>query len=284
MINIILITKSEKINEYVNSGKKIHPEGYISKKNESANTISLLCRNTDNPTAKAEAACANYTTDTNGIILLCDNSYYNEITKKMGSSLLISKLGDYNQYLDGSVKTKQYLEDKIFASLKVFFWLKQSFENGFGELLRLPIRNFNDDDFKKVCRRVSIILENEKISEEMDEVAKAFSMLKGKLRKPKKRPATSKNFYMDEKNFLFEFGKENHAKHETSSNKGHVNNCDISARFRFGVKIDESKHFNVCRGDTINSAIYGVFVCCHDHEVTIKKTSHINMFSNDYIA
>ena len=122
------------------------------------------------------------------------------------------------------------------------------------------------------------------IYKEMDEVSKALSMLKGKIRKPKKRPHTSKKFYVDERNFFFEYGKEDHARHETDPKKGHNVNCDISARFRFGIKIDETKHFNVCKDDKEKSSIEGIFDGCHEHPITIKKTTHINMFSNDYIA
>jgi len=104
------------------------------------------------------------------------------------------------------------------------------------------------------------------------------------IRKPKKRPHTSKKFYVDEKKFFFEYGKEDHARHEIDPTKGHDIICDISARFRFGVKIDETKHFNVCKHDRENSSIDGLFENCHGSDITIRRTTHINMFSNDYIS
>lgn len=109
-------------------------------------------------------------------------------------------------------------------------------------------------------------------------------MLKTKTRKPKRRPHTSKKFYVDEKRYFFEYGKENHAQHETDIKKGHDFFCDISAKFRFGVKIEERKHFNVCKDDKENSSIESIFEDCHGGDVTIKKITHINMFSNDYIS
>lgn len=284
MILLIFITKSDKLNNYVNSGKIIHPEGYVKKRMETATSASSLCRSEKEVMNALDKQINPFISNINGFIVFCDNSYHDEIKSKLGNSALVSKLGDYSDYLDESVKTKQYLEDNITLALKVFFWMREAFNNGLGELLRLPIRNFNDADFRKICIRVSSILSNDNINKEMDEVYQTLSMLKTKTRKPKKRPHTSKKFYVDEKNFFFEYGKEDHSRHETDFDKGHNTNCNISARFRFGVKIDETKHFNVCKNDKENSCIEGIFESCHGHDVTIKRTTHINMFSNDYIA
>ena len=286
MIILIFITKSEKLSNYINSGKIIHPDGYLKKRSETAKSVSILCRDDNEIESESINKISALIKDADGFIIFCDNGYYERININLGYSHLLSKLGNYNEHLDESVKTKQFLEDNILIALKVFFWMKESFNNGFGEILRLPVRNFNDNDFKKTCRRVSSILElsNNDIYKEMDEVSKALSMLKGKIRKPKKRPHTSKKFYVDERNFFFEYGKEDHARHETDPKKGHNVNCDISERFRFGIKIDETKHFNVCKDDKEKSSIEGIFDGCHEHPITIKKTTHINMFSNDYIA
>lgn len=284
MILFIFLTKSEQLNDYINSGKKIYPGDYLTKKNEIAISKSILCKNNSEAINSAKKEISTSINEISGFIVFCDNGFHDEISTKLGCSLLLSKLGDYNDYLDGSVKTKQYLEDKITLALKVFFWMKQSFNNGFGEMLRLPIRNFNDSDFKKTCIKISTILSNNDISDKMEELSAIFSMLKTKTRKPKKRPHTSKKFYVDEKNYFFEYGKELHAKHETDLAKGHDLACDILANFRFGIKIEERRHFNVCKGDKGNSSIEGIFENCHGADTTIKKTTHINMFSNDYIA
>ncbi|WP_413514418.1 hypothetical protein [Serratia proteamaculans] len=284
MILFIFLTKSEQFNNYINSGKKIHPEDYLTKKKESATSKSILCKNSGEAINSVENEISGLINDIDGFIVFCDNGFHDEISNKLGFSILLSKLGDYSNYLDGSVKTKQYLEDKITLALKVFFWMRQSFNNGFGEMLRLPIRNFNDSDFKKTCNKISMILSNNDITDKMEELSTTFSMLKTKIRKPKKRPHTSQKFYVDEKNFFFEYGKELHAKHETDLKKGHDLACDISANFRFGIKIEERKHFNVCKGDKGNSSIEGIFENCHGTDTTIKKSTHINMFSNDYIA
>lgn len=284
MILLIFITKSDKLNNYINSGKIIHPEGYVKKRTETAISVSNLCRSNKDVMNAVTKEITPYIKNVDGFIIFCDNSYYDEVKESLGHSILLSKLGDYSEHLDGSVKTKQFLEDNITQALRVFFWMRETFNNGLGELLRLPVRNFNDDDFKKTCVRVSSILSKDDIYKEMDDVAKTLSMLKVKTRKPKTRPHTSKKFYVDEKKFFFEYGKEDHSRHETDPVKGHNIRCDMSARFRFGVKIDEIKHFNVCHRDKENSSIEGIFEGCHGNDTTIKKTTHVNMFSNDYIS
>ncbi len=284
MILLLFLTKSEQLNDYINSGKKIWPEDYVKKRMETAICRSFLCKNNAEGLDFIEGEMRNKINELTGVIVFCDNSIHKEVMPKLGCSVLISELGDYSNHLDGSVNTKQYLEDQITVVLKVYFWIRASFESGFGEILRLPIRNFNDSDFKKICRKISKVPLSGNVAEQMEELSKAFSMLKRKVRKPKRRPHTSQKFYVDEKDYFFEYGKETHAQHEIDKVKGHDFVCDISARFRFGIKIDERKHFNVCKGDKVNSSIEGIFEDCHGADITIKKRTHINMFSNDYMA
>lgn len=284
MILLVFITKSEQLNNYINSGKKIFPESYVKKRMESAVSRSYLCKDSSDAINSVEKEMGQFLKNIDGFIIFCDDDFHDDISLKLGYSLLLSKLGNYSNHLDGSVKTKQYLEDKITLALKVFFWMKESFSNGFGEILRLPIRNFNDLDFKNTCTKISMILSKNDIPDEMEELSKIFSILKRKTRKPKKRPHTSQKFYVDEKRYFFEYGKELHAQHETDIKKGHDFSCDISAKFRFGIKIEERRHFNVCKDDKENSSIDGIFENCHGADTTVKKRTHINMFSNDYIA
>lgn len=284
MILLFFLTKSVQLNTYVNSGKKIYPEDYLKKKMETAVSSSHQCKNSQEAVNALEKGLEPFLDNIDGFIVFCDNDFYDEISLRLGCSAIVSNLSDYSAHLDGSVKTKQYLEDKIFPALRIFFWMKQSFNNGFGEMLRLPVRNFNDSDFKKTCMKIKKILSAKDTSVEMEELSKIFSMLKNKIRKPKKRPHSSQKFFVDEKFFFFEFGKEVHAQHEVDDKKGHDFFCDVSARFRFGIKIDKRKHFNVCKGDKVNSSIEGIFENCHGLDTTIKKKTHINMFSNDFIS
>ncbi|WP_313162442.1 hypothetical protein [Kosakonia cowanii] len=284
MILLTFITKSEQLDNYINSGKIIYPEGFLTKRQERASCSSYLWKKTGDALLSVEKNITKNLHEVDGIIIFCDNSLYEEISGKIGYTVLVSKLGDYNQFLDGSVKTKQYLEDRITVALKVYFWMRESFNNGFGELLRLPIRNFNDNDFKKTCIKISQLLSSDTVFENLEDINKLLSMLKNKIRKPKKRPHTSTKFYVDEKKYYFEYGKEKHAQHETDPQKGHDHFCDFSARFRFSIKIEERKHFNVCKDDRENSSIQGTFENCHGEDTLISKRTHINMFSNDYIA
>ncbi|MHA0989016.1 hypothetical protein [Enterobacter ludwigii] len=284
MILLTFVTKSDLLNKYINSGKKIYPVDFLKKRAEDAFCTSHLWKKSGDALQTLEKEVINHVDNIDGLIIFCDNSLYEEISGKVGYSAFVSKLGDYSQHLDGSVKTKQYLEDKITTALKVFFWMRESFKNGFGELIRLPVRNFNDSDFKKTCGKISLLLSNNSLPNALEEMNQLLSMLKNKIRKPKKRPHTSTKFYVDEKRYYFEYGKELHAQHETDSKKGHDHFCDLSAKFRFSIKLEERKHFNVCKDDKENSSIQGTFENCHGVDIVISKRTHINMFSNDYIA
>ena len=80
----------------------------------------------------------------------------------------------------------------------------------------------------------------------------------------------------------FSLGKENHARHGTKS--PHNLLCDISAKYRFGCRIDEFTHFNVCYEKSSENRLTVNLENCHGEWKVYKNRTHLNIFSNDYIT
>jgi hypothetical protein len=79
-----------------------------------------------------------------------DDEEYSRFRDDFGMFFIISSLGNFSKHLQNKSELKQHLEDIITRSLKHFFWVKDNFGSGFNDILRLPIRNFNDDDLKEI--------------------------------------------------------------------------------------------------------------------------------------
>lgn len=83
--------------------------------------VSILCKEDNEIDNEMTNKVHSLIKDTDGFIIFCDNGFYDKINDNLGYSHLLSKLGNYNEHLNESVKTKQFLEDNITIALKVFF-------------------------------------------------------------------------------------------------------------------------------------------------------------------
>lgn len=143
-------------------------------------------------------------------------------------------------------------------------------------LMGLPIKNFKSNELAEI---VEICNKWYMINDFSSKLQNSLSLLKTR-RKP--RPRTGRKapkFIIDDKDNLYELGKEEHAQIETG--KPHVFFCYAAGHFRFGKRIDARKHYNVSKADGM---ISGEFLDCHGEECLVKPKTHINMFSNDYIT
>ncbi len=282
MINAIILTKNNDLKSYVTSGKKVYPEDLIKKHNESITLNAINLIDGHDPRTTISNNVGTIDLNSNGVLIFVDDEEYSRFRDDFGMFFIISSLGNFSKHLQNKSELKQHLEDIITRSLKHFFWVKDNFGSGFNDILRLPIRNFNDDDLKEIFELIKNTPNNQDCT--VDQLQQLLSETKKRIRKPKKRPHSSRKFYVDKKDFFFEAGHERHSRHETDTKKGHDIICDISAKYRFGCRVEEQKHYNVCKGDNATSSISGVFCGCHNDRVIKTKTTHLNMFCNDYIA
>lgn len=207
-----------------------------------------------------------------GIVLLVDSAFAYEIDS-IRNAFFIGLL-DLPNYVPNF---QNVFAGKATRLLKNFSSILRAMSSAEGiQATSLPLRNFNSDDLRdmaSVCREYALA------PCFYDE----FSPLLGRLLKcrgPKRRSQYPTLYFVDNDGKHFEFGKEVHCKPGTGG--AHVAACQIHVKYRFGRRIDSTRHFNVTQGDKDQSTISGNFLDCHGAKVETKKKSHINMFSSDF--
>lgn len=181
-----------------------------------------------------------------------------------------------------SRNTKNFLYQSTAIIIKKFGIILQKMEEATSaNLINLPLKNFEGEELRElvdICRNGCGIQD---FSEQLDS---RINLLK-RRRRPIPRPGKSKEKDIkieDDNSYYFEYGYERHARFETGS--PHLTSCYISGHYRFGKKIDESKHYNVTKKDS--NSVSGNFLDCHGGKCEINSSenvSHINMFSNDFM-
>lgn len=210
------------------------------------------------------------------VAIFSDEIAFNKLSK-INTSFLLCHLDSVN-----SIKEKQfhnYISSAANKAVKKLNLIKSIVDDGgIGEMARLPIKNFDVVKFKEFVREASMRYNSTVSDNDFQKLASDLKM----MRKPKKRSDSKNKYYIDDKNRHFSLGDEDHSLHDT---KDHETLCDISAKYRFGCKIDSRKHFNVSAGDKDSSKLSTEFYHCHgDDVIKIRNKSHVNMFSNDFIS
>ncbi|AUH02073.1 hypothetical protein CWC46_21125 [Prodigiosinella confusarubida] len=277
MIGIYFVTKDRNIVQILDNDKNIYPKDFLSSRSESAN-IGIL-NYTKNASFECIKELGNIDLSVNGIILLCDNGIYESINSKYGLYFIIVNIGHYAN--NEGITLKQYLEQKIMISFRVFFYIKSLLQDHL-PLLRLPLRNFKKEELHNVyvsIKRYSDIAD-------WDEIQNQIRNVKDITKKPLHRGKRKKKEinYVDDKDHWFAFGTEVHSRQETTELKRHNFLCEVSSKYRFGHLLDYERHFNVKYTDRENIMIEGVFSNCHDEQQSISARTHINMFSSDYMS
>ncbi len=278
MILSVFITTNEKVIKYINSGKNFLPKELIENNNEQV-AIKVV-----NPMGNIEETLDAVFKDENfiefsGVILFTENDIHPLFIEKLGTIFMVAKISDEIAKKENEKKLSQLLENNVTPIIKKFFWLQNTAFSIYSEILRIPKRNFDHDELSNAFCLIENIAD-----EPQDKIEKTLSVIKNNIRKPQRRSNSQKRHYIDKRNHAFSLGPENHARHETAKHKGHNIFCDIAAHFRFGIRIDERKHFNVTSADKKPPMIQGVFNGCHGEVIAKSKVSHINMFCNDYIT
>ena len=144
-------------------------------------------------------------------------------------------------------------------------------------MVGLPLRNFQANELRSLQRVCG-----EQVSDGnfQNNLHSALSQL-ARLRGPKRRSKYPTVFWKDSRGLYFEHGKERHARYEVGG--AHHKACHVNGLYRFGGLLDQEHHYNVTKGDSDDTHwLSGGFENCHEELVTIRKCTHINMFSNDF--
>lgn len=140
----------------------------------------------------------------------------------------------------------------------------------------LPLRNFISPELGAL----SLICEQQALEGEFSH--NMLPPLRGLIarRGPKRRSKYPTRYFRDDRNMFFEYGHEEHSRFDTGGS--HLISCQINGLFRFGKRLEESRHFNVTQGDADKSLFSVSFSNCHDEPHEVVRRTHVNMFSNDF--
>lgn len=177
--------------------------------------------------------------------------------------------------LDSSLQN--FFHRVIARTLRAFGQISAKFDRANdARLLGLPLRNFHADELVEIAR----LCREEQLSGTLsDDVEKQLVRLRARER-PRKRSSFGIHYVVDDKARFYQYGFERHAQFATGGD--HKPFCEINGIFRFGRKLDRGRHYNVSETENDTTSIAGDFPDCHDAVHKVGKTSHLNMFSNDY--
>jgi hypothetical protein len=182
---------------------------------------------------------------------------------------------------DGRIENFKNFFGSYFSPLfRNFFAVKKLMSDAEKEqAIMLPLRNFDAAELQEMARLSreesrdgNFVLEFE---------ARVADVIKRRL--PRKKSDSKTKYFIDDKGMHFVYGNEKHARFDTG--KPHVAACEFNGNFRFGKRINCSRHYNVSFGSGDDTSISGEFPDCHDEVKTVPKTphrTHLNMFANDF--
>jgi hypothetical protein len=140
------------------------------------------------------------------------------------------------------------------------------------QIFLLPFHNFAADEFCDLCRLLTA---------GGNDFASNLSQLIVKLKRrqrPKRPSKSKKTYYVDDRNFYFNYGHERHAKVGTR-NPPHNLRCALNCDFRYGRRYDPDRHFNVSL-EADNDLISCIFKDCHGESQPRNDATHVNVFPN----
>ncbi len=143
-------------------------------------------------------------------------------------------------------------------------------------LIRLPFRNFNGAELVELRALCWSETEEPTFSDLLD--AKIATL--GARVRPRRKSKFNRKYVVDDNNRFFDYGHENHARFDTAS--PHVDTCVLAGKFRFGIRVEELRHYNVSEGEGDHTSVDGIFTNCHGEPTKALSTTHLNMFCNDF--
>ncbi|RUL78255.1 hypothetical protein [Dyella choica] len=139
----------------------------------------------------------------------------------------------------------------------------------------LPLRNFLAPELRELRALCATETLHNEFTRRLPSLVEALR----DLRRPRRATSYKTQYFVDEDQKLFDYGKEIHAQLPTG--EPHFTMCELTGTFRFGKRIPTNRHFNVTYEWGQETRIEGSFPNCHDDMVDVPQSTHINMFSND---
>jgi len=161
--------------------------------------------------------------------------------------------------------------------LRNFAQLFDKFRRGNdAKLLALPLRNFRANELSEIVR----LCREAGLSNSLgDDVEQQLAGLRARVR-PRQKATYKTTYAVDDLKRFFAYGLETHAQFATG--EPHHAYCEMAGLFRFGVRLDARRHYNVSETEDDRTTIEGDFPDCHDEIHAVTGKTHLNMFANDY--
>lgn len=171
---------------------------------------------------------------------------------------------------------KNHLSSILVKSIRSYVSILMLFSDRNNKaMLSLPFKNFKNSNLSKI-RKQFISAESD-----LNTIKSELKSLK-KCRRPRRNSNSPKKLIFSNDSYFFEYAQEKHARVETGF--PHNNACILTGKFRFGVKLESDQHYNMFKEKNDGTTVSGQFTNCHDLLETPKRTTHINIFSNDFLA
>ncbi|PVZ46394.1 hypothetical protein DD556_12440 [Phaeobacter sp. JL2872] len=207
-----------------------------------------------------------------GLLLLIDQESAG-LAKCIRSAALVCEI----DVTRASRNYQNFLHDRLSKLAKTINYLARHFNDGSdAPLLSLPLRNFKCPALAGLQETIAADPCNSQIADSVDA---SLQRLRRRVR-PRKKTSYKTKYAVDDKERFFVFGKEKHALPDSGA--PHRRSCKLNSCFRFGCRIDDTRHFNVSEGEGDTTTISGEFTDCHGDKRSVAGGTHINMFSNDF--
>lgn len=145
------------------------------------------------------------------------------------------------------------------------------------KILLLPLRNFHAQELAGLEQ---LVLDHAAGSRFPEDLEQALARFRANRQRPKPAKRRRSKFLVDDRSRFFEYGLERHARVATTGGQ-HGIPCALNSLFRFGLRYDDERHFNVSAEEE-GSPFEGEIDDCHECRAHVKRKTHLNLFPNGY--
>ena len=275
IVALVVITKSRAVEECVSvRGNTLVAIDLLAKLRGRGITVSVksILLETIKDHSRIIDYFSNIDRNTGGIIFLCEEDLMPCISP-FRTAILLKDLDSSM----GGTSVVNHMRQVTARILKVSMSYAIRFNDAaYQRLLLLPARNFIAHEIEELENLFSHCTGATDFGDRLDAI---LSKLR-RRQSPKRSTKYKELFIVDDEERHFSYGKERHAQNETACPPHHLL-CLVTANFRFGIRYDSRRHYNVSQeGDRIS----GVFTDCHGARTILPSRSHVNIFPNDFFA
>ena len=219
-----------------------------------------------------DAFVASRVGESHGLLIMIDQERAN-LAQDIRTAALVCEIDNAR----AAKNYQNFLHDRLSKLSKIIDYLARHFHDGADSpLLSLPLRNFKCLALDELTVQIAADPCNTQVSNCVDT---SLQILRRRVR-PRRKTSYKTKYAVDDQERFFVFGKEHHSLPATGA--PHQDFCKLNALFRFGCRIDHTRHYNVSEGEGDKTTISGEFQDCHGEKHKIAGKTHINMFSNDF--